>query len=65
MIPHIEKGKSGEELAVAYLIQKNYKVIYSNWRFSHYEIDIISEKDNVSQFLEVKTRYSNTFGYPE
>ena len=65
MIPHIEKGKSGEELAVAYLIQKNYKVIYSNWRFSHYEIDIIAEKDNVIHFIEVKTRYSNTFGYPE
>jgi putative endonuclease len=65
MILHTEKGKSGEQLAAAYLIEKNFKITYCNWRFSHYEIDIIAEKNDVIHFIEVKTRHSNNFGYPE
>ena len=65
MILHTEKGKSGEQLAVAYLIEKNFRIIFCNWRFSRYEIDVIAEKNGVIHFIEVKTRHSNNFGYPE
>jgi putative endonuclease len=65
MIPHIEKGKSGEQLAIEYLTDKKFRIICSNWRFSRYEIDIIAEKDNVIHFIEVKTRHGNSFGFPE
>ena len=65
MIPHVEKGKSGEQLAIEYLTDKDFIIICSNWRFSHYEIDIIAEKNGVIHFIEVKTRHSNNFGYPE
>lgn len=65
MILHTEKGKSGERLAEAYLIKKNFSIICSNWRFSRYEVDIIAEKNNILHFIEVKTRHSNKFGYPE
>jgi putative endonuclease len=65
MVPHIAKGKSGEQLAIEYLADKNYNIISSNWKFSRYEIDVIAEKNGVIHFIEVKTRHSNNFGYPE
>ena len=65
MILHTEKGKSGEELAAAYLIKQNFEIISCNWRFSRYEIDIIAIKNETVHFIEVKTRHSDNFGYPE
>jgi putative endonuclease len=65
MILHTEKGKSGEEMAATYLIEKKFSIISCNWRFGHYEIDIIAKKNDVIHFIEVKTRHSNNFGYPE
>ena len=51
MISHIEKGKSGEELAIAYLMEKKFKILCSNCRLSRYEIDIIDEKNNVLKLI--------------
>jgi putative endonuclease len=65
MILHTEKGKSGEQLAVAYLLEKKFRILFCNWRVSRYEIDIIAEKNDVIHFIEVKTRHSDDFGYPE
>ena len=62
---HLEKGKSGEELASAYLTKNDFELMCSNWRFRRYEIDIVAVKDNVIHFIEVKTRHSNKFGFPE
>ena len=39
--------------------------MYCNWRFKHYEIDIIALKNEIIHFIEVKTRQTTTFGYPE
>ena len=58
-------GAVGEQIAKEYLIQKGYVIIASNWRAQHKEIDIIAKHMDVLVFVEVKTRRSTKFGYPE
>ncbi|MBN9349504.1 MAG: YraN family protein [Chitinophagaceae bacterium] len=65
MAHHNELGQKGEELAAEYLVKNNFKILYRNWTFKHLEIDIIALKEGVLHFVEVKTRNSLQFGYPE
>ena len=65
MAEHNEKGKFGEELAKEYLINHGYKILHTNWRVKHLEVDIIAQKDIFLIFCEVKYRTSNAFGEPE
>jgi len=65
MAKHLELGKQGEDLAAQYLKQRGYNILHRNWRFSHYEIDLIAEKDGMLHFFEVKMRSSAGFGMPE
>jgi len=65
MARHNETGKLGEQLAEQWLIEQGYVILEKNWKFGKLEIDIIATKNDKLQFLEVKTRRSNTFGYPE
>ncbi len=65
MAQHNEVGKNGEELAAAFLVQKGYTIVQTNWRYSHYEIDIVAQKGNKLHFIEVKTLSSGKYGYPE
>lgn len=62
---HIDLGKHGEQLAEAYLVNNGFTILHRNWRFSHYEVDIIAMKDGLLHFVEVKSRTSDKFGYPE
>ena len=62
---HLETGATGEELAVAYLQERNYSILERNWRCKHFEIDIIATHQNILFFVEVKTRNSLIFGFPE
>ncbi len=62
---HNQVGKSGEELAAGFLKTKGYEILYTNWRHSYYEIDIIAKKGNKLHFIEVKTRSTGLFGHPE
>lgn len=59
------KGSEGEELACEWLVKKSYAVLERNWRFRHWEVDIIASKDRFLHFIEVKTRHSQKFGRPE
>lgn len=65
MAKHIDRGKDGEALAFRYLEKRGFTILYSNWRCGHYEIDIIASQNAKIHFIEVKTRYSLKFGYPE
>ena len=58
-------GKFGEDLASKYLEEKGYKIKERNYRTFLGEIDIISEYEGKIIFVEVKTRRSDKFGYPE
>jgi putative endonuclease len=62
---HIRTGQSGEQAAVKYLIEQGYTILQRNYRYKRAEIDIIALKDTVMVFVEVKTRTSSVFGYPE
>ncbi len=61
----VKIGKLGEDLAVAYLLRLGFRILFRNWRFRHWEIDIIATKNNILHIVEVKTRTSLLFGYPE
>jgi putative endonuclease len=55
----------GEKLALKYLLEKGFTILHQNWRHSHWEVDVIASKNNVLHFIEVKTRRTKKFGYPE
>jgi putative endonuclease len=65
MAKHIAIGKKGEALAVAFFKQKGYTILETNWRHSHYELDIIASYAGVLHIIEVKTRTSTKFGHPD
>jgi putative endonuclease len=58
-------GIWGEDLARSYLEEKGYEIVARNVRTTHGEIDIIANKDGLMVFVEVKTRTSHFFAYPE
>lgn len=65
MAEHNRLGKKGEQLAVDFLIKKNYKILERNYRFEKAEVDIIALKNNMLVIVEVKTRSSTEFGNPQ
>lgn len=62
---NIQTGQQGEDIAAAFLADKGYTILERNWRFKHWEVDIIASKDRKLHFMEVKTRNSMRFGKPE
>ncbi len=60
-----DTGFLGENIAAEYLISKGYTILFRNWRYKHLEIDLIASKGNCLHIIEVKTRRSNTYGFPE
>lgn len=62
---HLETGKTGEEMAARWLVQRGFEILHRNWRHSFYEIDIIAIKDGRLHFVEVKCRNKSSVGHPE
>jgi len=60
-----QTGKYGENLAIEYLKRHGYKIIDRNFRIRGGEIDIIALEKSTLVFIEVKTRTSLRFGYPQ
>jgi putative endonuclease len=54
----------GEEIAAAYLKKKGYKILASNFNGKGFEIDLVTKKDSVISFVEVKRRKSSDFMDP-
>ena len=65
MAKHFDLGKKGEELAIAFLLEKGYVILEKNYRFLKAEVDIIAQKENDLVAVEVKTRSSEVFGNPQ
>lgn len=65
MAYHNQTGIIGEKLAEEYLVKKAFNILHKNWRHSHWEVDIIASQNDVLHFIEVKTRRTKTFGFPE
>jgi putative endonuclease len=58
-------GRWGEDEAARYLQERGYEILERNYHTARGELDIIARRDDVLVFVEVKTRSSNRFGYPE
>ena len=58
-------GKTGEQIAAEYLKKKGYEIIETNKHFGKAEVDIIAKVESEYVFVEVKTRKSEFFGFPE
>lgn len=58
-------GSLGEELAVKQLKNNGYSILEQNFRSKFGEIDIIAQEGGDLVFIEVKTRWSKSFGPPE
>lgn len=65
MAQHNELGKEGEALALEYLRKNNFEILHCNWRYSHYEVDIIARKEKMLHIFEVKSRKYFPGAYPE
>lgn len=65
MALHNDLGKKGEEMAVTWLIGKDYSILERNWKWGNNEVDIIATKGKFLYFIEVKTRNRSTIGHPE
>lgn len=58
-------GRWGEKIARYYYEQKGYQTVAQNWRCRYGEIDLIAKKNGQYTFVEVKTRKSDNYGWPE
>lgn len=58
---YLEVGKLGESLAKAYLLKNKYQILFCNYRFKKFEIDIVAQQKNTIFFIEVKTRKYRLF----
>lgn len=67
MTPSIKQrfGAWGERLAVQHLEAHGYTILARNLRTPYGELDIIASQAEMLVFVEVKTRSSAAFGYPE
>ena len=61
MAEHNIIGQLGEKEAADIIRKKGFRVVETNWRFGHLEMDIIATNRKEIAFVEVKTRTS-TFG---
>lgn len=65
MALHNNLGRLGEKIAKDFLKQKGFIIIALNWRHLHFEIDIIAMHQNILVFVEVKTRSTFKYGFPD
>lgn len=59
-----EIGKLGEELARDLLKKKGYRILETNYRCPHGEIDIVARQKDSLVFVEVRTKANLKFGTP-
>lgn len=57
-------GRTGEELAARYLVQRGLVILDRNWRCPFGELDIVARDGDTLVFCEVKTRSALGYGPP-
>ncbi len=60
----IKIGRSYEELAAQFFLDRHYVILHRNYHAGHKEIDLIVQKGNVVVFVEVKSAKSKSMGHP-
>ena len=59
-----ETGDTAEHIAQGYLLEKGYKILNTNWRIGHLELDIIAQDGEELVIVEVKAREGEAFEHP-
>ncbi|MBO8128184.1 MAG: YraN family protein [Peptococcaceae bacterium] len=59
------QGKSAEDLAVQFLRKRGLTILQRNYRCRIGEIDIIALDGDTLVFVEVRSRSSSRFGFPQ
>lgn len=50
-----ETGRRGEDLALAWLLDRGFRLLDRNWRSGHRELDLVMESERRVHIIEVKT----------
>ena len=58
------RGRLGEDLAAAHLVQQGLVLLDRNWRCDVGELDIVARDGDVLVICEVKTRSTRQYGDP-
>jgi putative endonuclease len=59
-------GQAGEDAALKFLLAQGYELVYRNYRHRRAEVDLIMRLgQELLVFVEVKTRTTVRYGYPE
>ena len=58
-------GQMGENLALNFLLSKDYQLISKNYSTRFGEIDLIMRDKDITVFVEVKAKKSEDWGTPE
>ena len=61
----LKLGKYGEKITARYLKKNGCKILDKNYYTRYGEIDLVAQLGDEILFIEVKTRTSSAFGYPE
>ncbi|HHV04158.1 MAG: YraN family protein [Bacteroidales bacterium] len=51
-----QTGRKGEILAGNFLKRKGFRILHTNWRTGHKELDIVADKADKIHFIEVRSR---------
>tara|TARA_X000000950_G_scaffold171954_1_gene209478 strand:- start:301 stop:657 length:357 start_codon:yes stop_codon:yes gene_type:complete len=65
MARHNDLGEEGEIIAQHFIEKKGFKILDCNWRYLQYEVDIIARDEKKIIFIEVKTRSTYRYGFPD
>jgi len=58
-------GRQGEDAAARYLEKNNYQILCRNYSCKLGEIDIVARERDVIVFVEVRSRSSDNYGFPQ
>ncbi|WP_347987979.1 YraN family protein [Methylomonas sp. AM2-LC] len=59
---HLQKGENAEQQALNYLQKQGLKLVSSNFRCKHGELDIVMKDKDILVIVEVRFRNSDRFG---
>jgi len=60
-----DDGRAAEDAAAGFLKARGYKIVQRNLTTRFGEVDIVAVEDDMVVFVEVKSRTSDEWGYPE
>lgn len=58
-------GRWGERYAEAFLVERGWNVLDRNVHTPYGELDLVVRQRDILVFVEVKTRTTDSFGFPE